>query len=153
VSAVISTTTTDYGTAPVTKLDSLSPSRTTTQSQTISSTIIGDYGDSSSGISSSVAGSTFSDLVLNGGIAAGIGVILTVAFFYIIVIYRKRKHALILTKTATSIPQKISSTSLSSSSSSFSVMNPLKEHQQRPRLPLNRPAKSLKKSGAASGKG
>ena len=149
---VTSTTSTDYGTAPVTKLDSLS--RTTTQSQTISSTIIRDYGDSSSGVSSSVAGSTFSDLVLNGGIAAGIGVILTVAFFYTIVIYRKRKRALILTKTATSIPQKISSTSLSSSlaSSSFSVMNPLKEHQQRPRLPLNRPAKSLKKSGAASGK-
>ena len=146
-------TRTDYGTAPVTKLDSPSPlaSRTISQSQTISSTIIGDYGDSSSGISSSLAKSTFSDLLMNGGIAGGIGVIVTVAFLYAIVICRKQKRALILTSTKapTSIPQK---TALSSSSS-FSVMNPLKEHQQRPRLPLNKPIKSLKKGVvAASGK-
>ena len=136
--ATVTTSTTDYGgTAPVT----FSPSQTSTQSQTISSTN-GGFGDTS-GISAGVAqvNATFSELIMNGGIAAGVGLIATSVFLYAIVICRKRKRA--LTKTAPLIPQK---NSLSSSSSSFLVINPLKERQQRP---LSRPTtKSLKKAGS-----
>jgi len=139
-------TSTDYRTAPVT----LSPFQTyPTQSQTISSTN-GGLGDSS-GISSSVVTANFSDLLMNGGIAGGVGVILTVAILYTIVICRRKRAFKLISSTAKTtiplIPQKNSSTS--SSSSSFSVMNPLKEQgrQQRQQLPLNRlREKSSKKS-------
>ena len=144
-SSSVATLTTDYGgrTAPVT----FSPSQTSTQSQTISSTNNGGLGDTS-GISAGVSqvNATFSELIMNGGIAAGVGLIATSVFLYTIVICQRKRA---LTKTATSIPQKNFLTS-SSSSPSFLVINPLKEHQQQPQLPLSRPptTKSLKKAGS-----
>jgi len=139
---------------PETKLDSftLSPSQTSTQTQTISSTM-GGLGDSSLG-SAGVVTVTFSDLLMNGGIAAAGGLITAVAILYAIIIFRKGKRALLLTSTpitAISTPQKnflTSSSSSASSSSSFSVMNPLQERQQRPQLllPMSRPTKSSNKS-------
>jgi hypothetical protein len=139
----------DYGTAPVTKLDSstLSPSQTPTQSKTISSTYIGGVGDSS-GISALVVSSptTFSDLLMNGGIAAAIALMLTAAVIYFLIRKRVRTSKL-------SRPQMISPTV---SSPSFSVINPLKEQQKRqlqrslavPDSPRSRPPNSAMKSYA-----
>ena len=66
---------------------------------------------------------------MNGGIAGGIGVIATVGVLYAIIIWQQKRA--LTTSLKNSIPL----------SSSFSVTNPLKVHQQRPR-----PLKSSKKS-------
>ncbi len=131
-------TLTSYGTAPVTNLVSttISPSQTSTQSQTISSSIFG--GVSESGISTGeVKSATFADQLMNGGISAGIGLLLTVAILYFIAM-RRRKLELKLTPTTPS---------------SFSVINPLTKkgrQGQRPQAPLSKPPKFAMKSYAAT---
>jgi hypothetical protein len=110
-------------------------------------------GGDSSRISALVVNSpsTFSDLVMNGGIAAAITLILTAAVVYFLIMHRQ-KGLLILTSTL-SRPQMIS---LAVSSPSFSVINPIKEQQNRlvqrplsvPDSPRSRPPKSAMKSYA-----
>ena len=84
----------NYGTAPATKRDSLtnspSPSQTPTQSQSISASYGLGSGDTS-GISASEVKppTSFSDLIMNGGVAAGIGLLLTVAILYFITLRRR----------------------------------------------------------------
>jgi hypothetical protein len=90
----------------------------------------------------------FSDLLLNGGIAGGVALIVTLSILYFIA-SRRRKHVPSLTsRTTLSIPQQ---------NNSFSVTNPLKKSQgrqgQRPQAPLGKPPKSSKKSYAETVKG
>jgi hypothetical protein len=115
-------------TAPVTTTDSSTPSPTQSQTSTI-------HGDLGAGIST---GSIvpFSDLVLSGGVAGGLGLMITLAFLYAIIICR-RKRKLSTTRT---------NSSSSSPSSSFSVVNPLKELRERPLAPRSRPPKGSHKS-------
>ncbi len=83
-----------------------------------------------------MTGVKFSELLINGGVAAGIGIITTVAILYAIILWQ-RKRALKLTSTT-------SLSSIPHTMPSFSVVNPLKE-RQRQALPLHRPTKSLRK--------
>ena len=114
-----------------------SPTLSTSQSPTQSSSYALGSGDNS-GISASVmtSPSIFSDLLMNGGIAAGIGFIITGV---VILIFVKRRRKRVLKPTLTlSIP--------SSPSSSFEIMNPLKQRQQIPQSPRSRPPKTAMKS-------
>ena len=91
--------------------------------------MIGGVGVSSGISGGGVVPTSFSDLLMNGGIAAGIGLLLTVAILYFIALRRRKRGALKLTSNP--------------SPTSFSVINPLK-----PQAPRSKPPKSAKKSYA-----
>ena len=148
-SGVATATSTEYGTAPSTKLDSFSlstsPSQTPTESQSISPTN-GGFGDTS-GIAGGGGAVTvkFSDLLMNGGVAAGIGLFVTISILYFVALRRRQRSVSILTSARTATSKATLTTP------SFSVTNPLKEQSrlgQRPQAPLSKPPKSAKKSYA-----
>ena len=129
------------------KLDSSSLSPSPSQTPTLSQTLTNGFDDSSKGISDAgvEVPFKFSDLLLNGGIAGGVALIVTVSILYFIAL-RRRKHVSILTSSSTTL--------LKVQNNSFSVTNPLKRSQgQRPQAPLGKPPKSAQKSYAETVKG